>query len=454
MSAKSAISSDSENPSLGTNDLQVTEDQLDSLINSDDKSENDDQTEEIFSYDSNSACSISSFESDLGSLSLNDEDQEEDEDQEVEDGRVAQVTDKIIKLFTVQKRKALIDQIDWDEDLVDYDTSVKRLFTFAFFLAFILALIATNLSIILVQDESSVIIHNSLISKVSQSIPHLVLLFNVGSIEIYEFSSSNTKLIHAWTFKVPHQKENLEENFNEQLEHHLGHTLLMSRSEIFIFYMSGKKDITILTNNAKANLTHQSIRQSKVPRNMFYNSKSLQIGNKLWLFGGMDQTVTTVPYNFYGYWYSNDFEVIQWKVSNKTLIWNLERQTYYPGPILPDVSIAQACPISINRTHTMMFYIDMNKNNCLDAWIYSFAKHHWSHLDECYYIKQSEEELRFNLMCTSYYDKDKRLTTLVALEAFERYLWTAASLDLLLIYFERDQSKVSKINHNFETSSK
>ena len=218
---------------------------------------------------------------------------------------------------------------DWDEDLVDYDTSVKRLFTFAFFLAFILALIATNLSIILVQDESSITFHNSLISKVSQSIPHLVLLFNDGSMEIYEFSSSNTKLIHAWTFKVPHQKENLEENFNEQLEHHLGHTLLMSRSEIFIFYMSGKKDITILTNNAKANLTHQSIRQSKVPRNMFYNSKSLQIDNKLWLFGGMDQTVTTVPYNFYGYWYSNDFEVIQWKVSNKTLIWNLERQIYY-----------------------------------------------------------------------------------------------------------------------------
>ena len=218
--------------------------------------------------------------------------------------------------------------------------------------------------------------------------------------------------------------------------------------------MSGKKDITILTNNAKANLTHQSIRQSKVPRNMFYNSKSLQIDNKLWLFGGMDQTVTTVPYNFYGYWYSNDFEVIQWKVSNKTLIWNLERQIYYPGPILPDVGIAQGCPISINRTHTMMFYINMNKNNCFDAWIYSFAKYQWTYLDECYYIKQSEEELRFDLMCTSYYDKDKRLRTLVALEAFERYLWTAASLDLLLIDFEKDQSRVSKIHHNFETSSK
>ena len=55
-----------------------------------------------------------SFKKDLESLSLNDEEKEPN------------WTDKIIKLFTVPERKALIDQSD-DEDLVDYDTSVRRL---------------------------------------------------------------------------------------------------------------------------------------------------------------------------------------------------------------------------------------------------------------------------------------------------------------------------------------
>ena len=77
-----------------------------------------------------------SFKKDLESLSLNDEEKEPN------------WTDKIIKLFTVPERKALIDQSD-DEDLVDYNTSVRRLYGFSFIFAFLLALIATTFSIIL-----------------------------------------------------------------------------------------------------------------------------------------------------------------------------------------------------------------------------------------------------------------------------------------------------------------
>ena len=132
-----------------------------------------------------------SFKKDLESLSLNDEEKEPN------------WTDKIIKLFTVPERKALIDQSD-DEDLVDYDTSVRRLYGFSFMFAFLLALIATTFSIILSREDSSVTIQNLLKSEDSQSIPHLVLLLNDGSMEVYEFSSSNTKLTHSWTFKVPH----------------------------------------------------------------------------------------------------------------------------------------------------------------------------------------------------------------------------------------------------------
>ena len=56
---------------------------------------------------------------------------------------------------------------------------------------------------------STIIIQKSPLKGKSQlhSVPHLVLLINDGSMEIYEFGSDNTKINHVWSFKVPHQKE-------------------------------------------------------------------------------------------------------------------------------------------------------------------------------------------------------------------------------------------------------
>ena len=43
----------------------------------------------------------------------------------------SEVTDAIIKAFTVKRRKAMIDQADDNVDNVDYETSVRRLFFMA-----------------------------------------------------------------------------------------------------------------------------------------------------------------------------------------------------------------------------------------------------------------------------------------------------------------------------------
>ena len=45
------------------------------------------------------------------------------------------VTDAIIKAFTVKRRKAMIDEIDNDDDIVDYETSERRILTLAIILA-------------------------------------------------------------------------------------------------------------------------------------------------------------------------------------------------------------------------------------------------------------------------------------------------------------------------------
>ena len=57
-----------------------------------------------------------------------DELQDEEKDTQEPKGQFEDVTDKVIQAFTVKRRKALIDQEEYEEDLVNYEVSVKRLF--------------------------------------------------------------------------------------------------------------------------------------------------------------------------------------------------------------------------------------------------------------------------------------------------------------------------------------
>ena len=392
--------------------------------------------------------------------------EEDEEDAKSSSKVIKKVTDNIIKAFTVQRRRALIDQADAEEDLVDYATSVRRLFNLAILLASILCLIGTTLTIMLFQhNRSAVTLTLSLNPKVPESSsPHLALLFNDGSMEIFEFQSNNTKLNHSWSFKIPKKKGSQQETFND-IQQYLGYSLTISSNNILIFYMGGSKPITVLSNSAGSNdLTHQAIPHSQVPRKLYYNSKWLHINHQVLLFGGMSQTVSKVPFNYYGFWSHQDYDV--WleygKMSNKSLIWNLERQVYYPGPVLPDLSVAQGCPIALNRTHLMILSMDFDfkgdniytdiqliGDNCLNGWLYSFEEYQWTYLDECFYLKESVAELRFNLMCQSSFGKDQNLRMLVAIEAFQRYQWTDTSLDLVLLEFDKKDFRATKINHNF-----
>ena len=105
---------------------------------------------------------------------------------------------------------------------------------------------------------STIIIQKSPLKGKSQlhSVPHLVLLINDGSMEIYEFGSDNTKINHVWSFKVPHQKEEDDPKKDPLVGsitryNYPGYTLSISKEEILIFYMGGKRDITVLTRNEK-----------------------------------------------------------------------------------------------------------------------------------------------------------------------------------------------------------
>ena len=367
-------------------------------------------------------------------------------------------TDALINAFVVKRRKAMIDQEDIEEDNVDYETSVRRLYVFAITLAIFLVCLATLLTSILSEKwfkTSTIIIQKSPLKRESQlhSVPHLVLLINDGSMEIYEFGSDNAKINHVWSFKVPHQKE--EEDPNAPVGtvtryNYPGYTLSISKEEILIFYMGGNKDTTVLTRNEKkSNLTHQTIKQSKVPQNMLTDSRFTQAGNQIWIIGGInDHIIVSRHWSFLGDYCNYDDRIMK-RVPRQTLIWNLERQTYYPGPKLPTNALDKGCPITLNRTYALILYVNQN---CLDAWMYSFEEFQWTHLKECFYESSNSSHLQFDLMCASYLDKYMNRKVLVGLKAVNKLTCYSESFDLLLIDLER--KVVSIISQNLSIESR
>ena len=89
------------------------------------------------------------------------------------------VTDAIIKAFTVKRRKAMIDEEDNDDDNVDYETSERRLIILATILAFILIIFATIMTSLLAKQfsKTSFIILQLTMEKESQFplVPYLAL---------------------------------------------------------------------------------------------------------------------------------------------------------------------------------------------------------------------------------------------------------------------------------------
>ena len=371
----------------------------------------------------------------------------------------------------------MIDEIDNDDDIVDYETSEQRILTLAIMLALLLIILATIMTTFLVKQQlkTSFIIYQTSRKKEFRFplVPHLALLFNDGSMEIYEFSSDNAQLHHRWSFKVPQQ----EELFPPQLAPNDGHNtrysntgyygyipgyiLSITKGAIFIFYMGGKKDTTVLTTNGKSsNLTHFTIKQSKLPKAILYDSKYSQAGNQVLITGYSEEQIFVNPATNPFFSNVDCDELVLDKVTRKTLIWNLKRQIFYPGPKLPFKAMGKGCPVTLNRTHVLILYI--NQNNCLDAWMYSFQEFQWNHLNTCFYAPSNstlstitgidvESLLRFDLLCASYLDKYVNRKILVGLKAVENFLCHGEYLKLLLLDLETKSTSI--INSNFSKES-
>ena len=419
------------------NQVCVTEEKQSSsadVIQGDDDNHDDTEAEESVSIEYGSI-----FDSDdLDFIADNADEEVQQED----------VTDMFIKVFIVKKRKALIDQEDVEDDIVDYEESVRRLFVLVTSFATMLAVTNTIMLIIFVRPhwfETTKVVKQSLPSNI-HSFPHVSLLFNDGSMEIYEQSSNNFQLKHSWSFKIPKQKST---DGAENGLKYLGYISFISKENVFVIYCGGNKDTTVLYNDGNGNLTHNSVIQSKIPKDMFYDPRFVQIDKMLWIFGGRKKMFVS---DYHGYKYNvwdcdaNHLE----HYDRNTLIWNTQRKLYYPGPKLPLKEMAKGCPISLNKTHVLILFI--KEQNCLAIWVYSFDNFQWKELNGCLHETHLGLEIVYNdLKCTSTMEKHKQRNTLVVISRKSCYD-TLVHLGII-DWGENSYKKYQSISHNFTHTS-
>ena len=345
-------------------------------------------------------------------------------DSEDIDSNKENVIDKIIDAFIVKRRKALIDQEDYEEDIIDYEASVQRLFGLAIGLALTLALMGTALLGLLVNQWSgrSIVVLEPNIPQVSpkQMYPHVALVFNDGNIEIFEMTG-NSRLNHSWSLRVPKQQY---KNSSAQLSvsQYFGYLSFISNNQMMVFYPNGNKEITAHFNDGyTSNLKHITIKNSKVPQKHLYDPRFVQIGPFFWIFGGLPTEILCQHFLFE----SCDIQYIQDKMTRQTLLWNKERQIYIEGPELPLPSkiLGRGCTISLNRSHVMILYMDI-ETKCVNAWLYSFEEFKWNYVKHCIYKPPVDnlDQFTLNLMCASYLDKNGNRHILAILDDFVDYI--------------------------------
>ena len=292
------------------------------------------------------------------------------------------VADTIINAFIVKRRKALIDQEEFEIDLVSYETSEKRLIVLAAILALSLCLIISILLALSVtnwQQNNVLILDPTLTTKQpSKKHAYVVLLFKNGTLEF--FGLNRTKLNHSWSFKVPSTKKNT------------GYFPFVRKNVLNIIYSDKQKEATVISGKSM----HHTIKESKIPSNFFYYAETAQFGNLFWIIGGQNEL-------HYGD-NNNHGQTCNSPPNFNTLIWNTRKHKYYPGPTLYDNILAYGCPVALNRTQVLIFHQGYS-DNCIYAWVYDFERFSWAKLNHCYYNITTEEQLSFHdifqLRCTS-----------------------------------------------------
>ena len=225
--------------------------------------------------------------------------------------KVATWIDSIYDLFQEPKSNPVVSQDKLLNDNISYEESEVRIIILASILALSLSLIASTMLGLLAANSSPTrqIIWNyePPVSKPKSRRPHVALLFFDGRMNIYELNSSNNHLEFRWniTIRTP-KNEGQYFSFRDQ-------------DAIHVLYGDMTKVITIIQSETDyKNKKMKNILRNKV----FHKSGYFRVGNYLWIFGGYVD-------------YINIFYMNRICDARKTMIWQIQKQRWVPGPDIP-----------------------------------------------------------------------------------------------------------------------
>lgn len=189
--------------------------------------------------------------------------------------------------------------------------------------------------------------------------------------------------------------------------------MCVSQLRLIVPYSNGRKNAIFLKHDGH-NFKHGTILNSKVPDHHFYNPRSVQVGHHFITFGGQWKLETATGGNHDMYFcidhqYNHPYIQPTAYVKRSSMIWNSQKEVYYPGPDLPDLSLLRGCPIALNRSHFLILYSNKTGTDyCLNSWMYSFEQHVWYNYRNCLLnlsLPYPSYEYEFELQCSSYFGK-------------------------------------------------
>ena len=316
--------------------------------------------------------------------------EEEDATRSKSPSKLEKITDMIINAVDVPSQPRLIDQ-DNQEDNISYEQSELRLIVFGIGLAGVCSLSSLICIVSVFQafevKSQNVFVTVPFVEKTGHfPIPHAAFMNVNGDGYMLVFKQTDKLYFdYAWKFKVPDQGG--------------VHTYFMFEDlgNIHIAYSNRKLKMTVIPSST---LKHFIIPKSKL-RQKFDLGFSVRMGNFVMIFGGQNRHEKERHQCLL----VNDNEN---KVT--TEIWSIKRQVWIEGPYLPLKTgcVEYACGVSINRTHGIILYLQLNLPYCIDAIIFTVEKFEWVAIKKCIItFLEYREVMKF--MCSSYLNRNGKM---------------------------------------------
>ena len=323
------------------------------------------------------------------------------------------IADLIINAVTIRGQQRFIDQ-DNQEDNISYEKSEKRLIVWGLSLAGLFSFSSLICIILLfqafkVEDQNVYLAKTNVESTGNFPTPHVVFMNilkdgDMGYMLVFK-QMNRSYFNYAWKFNVPDQSVSQTYFMFEDL------------GNIHVAYSNRKLKMTVI---ASTTLKHFTIPKSEL-RQEFGLGHSVRMGNFVMIFGGKNG-FTNPSDPFDNEWppvppiQCSSVNEIHNKVT--TQIWSIKRQVWIKGPYLPLKTgcVENACGVSINRTHGILFWawedviyhkLHVQLQQCIDAAIFSLDTFEWVVVKKCIMFLSTNKIMKFT--CSSYLNKSGKM---------------------------------------------